>query len=106
MTDRFEPRGTDTPVRPLGSADDESAPRDEGEEGRLGELPAHERDDDRTTGGGLMASGGTAIDRGTGELGGQAQAADATDFGAGDSRDSRSLGDAADEALGHEDHAG
>ena len=36
-------------------------------------LPEHERRDDRTVGGGLMSQGGTAIDRGTGTLGGQAQ---------------------------------
>ena len=29
-------------------------------------LPEHEQDDERTVGGGVMASGGTAIDRGTG----------------------------------------
>jgi hypothetical protein len=38
-----------------------------------GTLPEHERRDDRTVGGGMMDQGGTAIDRGTGTLGGQAQ---------------------------------
>lgn len=36
-------------------------------------LPEHERDDDRTIGGGMMGAGGTATDRGTGELTGDAQ---------------------------------
>jgi hypothetical protein len=36
-------------------------------------VPEHERRDDRTVGGGVMDQGGTAIDRGTGTLGGQAQ---------------------------------
>jgi hypothetical protein len=42
-------------------------------EDRLDELPEHERDDDRSIGGGVMSSGGTVVDRGTGELGGTAQ---------------------------------
>jgi hypothetical protein len=37
------------------------------------ELPAFERDDERTVGGGLMSQGGTSTDRGTGELDGTAQ---------------------------------
>jgi hypothetical protein len=102
MTNRFEPQGADTPIRPLGSADDSGSPHDD-EEGRLRELPEHERDDDRTSGGGLMSEGGTAIDRGTGVLGGEAETADSSDFGAGDTRDTRSVGDAADEALGQDD---
>jgi hypothetical protein len=36
-------------------------------------LPEFERDDERTVGGGLMSEGGTATDRGTGELDGTAQ---------------------------------
>jgi hypothetical protein len=37
------------------------------------QLPEHERRDDRTVGGGVMEQGGTAVDRGTGTLGGRAQ---------------------------------
>ena len=33
-------------------------------------LPEHEIDDDRSVGGGIMSSGGTAVDRGTGTLAG------------------------------------
>lgn len=44
-----------------------------------GELPAHERRTDRTTGGGVLSSGGTATDRGTGTLDGQAQGPGADD---------------------------
>ena len=40
---------------------------------RRDELPEHEIDDERTTGGGILSQGGTAVDRGTGMLGGQAQ---------------------------------
>jgi hypothetical protein len=101
MTNRFEPRGSDTPVRPIGSASDGDLGMDEEDE-RLDELPEHERDDDRTIGGGVMDAGGTAVDRGTGTLGGQAQRADQSGFGAGDARDDRSLDVAADEALGHD----
>ena len=36
-------------------------------------LPEHERRDDRSVGGGVLEQGGTAIDRGTGTLGGRAQ---------------------------------
>ena len=47
------------------------------EDRRLDELPDHERDDDvSTSGGGIMSEGGTAIDRGTGALGGIAQGGD------------------------------
>jgi hypothetical protein len=53
---------------------DGPADRDERAEG---ELPAHEIDDERTMGGGLMSEGGTAIDRGTGTLSGEAQGPDA-----------------------------
>lgn len=42
-------------------------------------LPEHERDDDTTVGGGVMASGVTATDRGTGETGGTAQGPGAGD---------------------------
>ena len=43
------------------------------EERRLDQMPDHERDEDRTIGGGLMSEGGTAIVRGTGTLDGTAQ---------------------------------
>lgn len=33
------------------------------------DMPEHERDADDSVGGGLMSSGGTAVDRGTGERG-------------------------------------
>jgi hypothetical protein len=47
---------------------------------RDAEDPAeHERDDERTVGGGVMSSGGTAVDRGTGTLDGQAQGPAADD---------------------------
>ena len=42
-------------------------------------LPEFERDDERTVGGGLMSQGGTAIDRGTGELDGTAQGGETDD---------------------------
>jgi hypothetical protein len=57
-----------TPVDEYGDPDDQ---RDELAE-KTG-LPAHEIDEDRTSGGGLMSEGGTSIDRGTGTLGGVAQ---------------------------------
>jgi hypothetical protein len=45
-------------------------------------LPEHERDDDTSAGGGLMGSGLSATDRGTGDTGGTAQGP-----GAGDGSD-------------------
>jgi hypothetical protein len=48
-------------------------------EGDRSGLPSHEVDDDTTVGGGLMSSGTTATDRGTGDLGGQAQGDDRND---------------------------
>ncbi len=56
-------------VIPLGPPDDDREDRDS-------ELPEHERDSDATVGGGMMSSGGTATDRGTGELDGTAQGPD------------------------------
>ncbi len=50
----------------LGPPDDDRGDRDD-------QLPEHERDADATAGAGMMGSGGTAIDRGTGELEGTAQ---------------------------------
>jgi hypothetical protein len=50
-------------------------------------LPEHERDDARTIGGGVLTSGGTAIDRGTGTLGGQAQGPVAADDVDAEARD-------------------
>jgi hypothetical protein len=53
-----------------------------GDEERLDKLPEHEQDPDDVVGGGLMGSGGTAIDRGTDTIDGpDAQGARA---GAGD----------------------
>ena len=51
------------------------------DEDRLEDMPAHESDEDveTTLGGGVMSSGGTAVDRGTGTLGGTAQGRDADD---------------------------
>ena len=47
---------------------------------RRDELPEHEtRDEGETVGGGVMAAGGTAIDRGTGTLDGTAQGTRAGD---------------------------
>jgi hypothetical protein len=43
------------------------------------DMPEHEEDRDDTVGGGVMSEGGTAIDRGTGTLGGEAQGGDAED---------------------------
>jgi hypothetical protein len=40
-------------------------------------LPEHERDDDRTAGGGLLSGGVSATDRGTGDLTGTAQGPEA-----------------------------
>ena len=50
-------------------------PTSKRDDDRLDQLPEHERDDDvaGTTGGGIMSEGGTAVDRGTGTLGGTAQ---------------------------------
>jgi hypothetical protein len=73
MSDQFRPPIVD----PLAGGDDvESADRERREEARRRGLPEHEIDEDETVGGGVMASGGTAIDRGTGTLGGQAQGTD------------------------------
>jgi hypothetical protein len=48
-----------------------------------GGLPEHERDDERTAGGGIMAEGGTAIERGTDTISGpDAQGPDAGETGA------------------------
>jgi hypothetical protein len=52
---------------------DDMDERDERERDRERKLPEFERDDERTVGGGLMSQGGTATDRGTGELDGTAQ---------------------------------
>jgi hypothetical protein len=46
---------------------------------READLPEHERDENETIGGGVLSSGGTAIDRGTGELSGTAQGPGAGD---------------------------
>lgn len=54
--------------QPFGGEDDSAETSD-----RLSEMPSHEVDDDTTVGGGLMSSGTTSEDRGTGELGGQGE---------------------------------
>ena len=46
---------------------------DRHDEAREAHLPEHELDDERSVGGGIMSSGGTAVDRGTGTLSGEAQ---------------------------------
>jgi hypothetical protein len=43
---------------------------------RLSKLPPEEHDEDRTLGGGMLGQGGTAVNRGTGTLGGEAQGRD------------------------------
>ena len=83
----------------IGALDPDVAGRD-GERGRTEGLPEHEIDDDRTTGGGILSEGGTAVDRGTGELGGQAQGERA-----GSDQDPDFLADEADAALGHDQRA-
>jgi hypothetical protein len=44
-------------------------------------LPEHETDTDTGVGGGLMSTGGTVTDRGTGEVGGQSQGGPMDDGG-------------------------
>jgi hypothetical protein len=66
------------PARPIGPVDQaaEDVTRDPeatDDGGRLGKLPEHEIDDETTVGGGVLSQGGTAVDRGTGTLAGQAQ---------------------------------
>lgn len=63
------------PVTPTDEYGDPDDRRDELAD-RTG-MPAHELDEDRTAGGGIMSQGGTAVDRGTGSLGGVAQDGDA-----------------------------
>jgi hypothetical protein len=73
MTDRLDPQ-RDNPTRPIGSVgdiEDQVAPG-LGDDDRTG-MPEHEIDENETIGGGILATGGTAIDRGTGGLAGQAQ---------------------------------
>jgi hypothetical protein len=47
--------------------------RDDDEESSRSGLPSHEIDEDDAVGGGVMSAGGTATDRGTGELSGRAE---------------------------------
>lgn len=82
---------------------------DQDETRRIDELPEHERDDDPTIGAGLLIKGGTAIDRGTGTLDGEAQDHDDEDDGdePGDGSGFGIAGDdfgaeRADRALGHD----
>jgi len=76
MTSRDEPQRHDI-LRPVEALEESGADPSVDEDGdeRPDELPEHERDDDRTVGGGVMSMGGTTVDRGTGTLGGQAQGA-------------------------------
>jgi hypothetical protein len=51
-------------------SDDSRATYDgQADDDRTEVLPEHEQDDESTVGGGVMGSGGTAVDRGTGQLG-------------------------------------
>jgi hypothetical protein len=79
MTDRLDPQ-RDNPTRPIGSVGDveQQVTTDLGDDDQGG-LPRHEIDEDETVGGGVMSQGGTAIDRGTGTLSGQAQGAEDDD---------------------------
>ena len=75
MTDRLEPQ-RDNPARPLGGLDDLDDQARAGIGGHGDDedrLPEHETRDENTVGGGLMSEGGTAVDRGTGTLSGEAQ---------------------------------
>ena len=76
------------------------ADRSDRDETDHGGLPEHEIDDDRTLGGGVMSEAGTAVDRGTGELDGQAQGPEDDDDRAGAAPDV--VSDEADAALGHD----
>ena len=70
MNDQFRPPIVD----PLdGTTTEDDARREEA--ARRG-LPEHEIDEEDTAGGGILGVGGTAIDRGTGTLGGTAQGND------------------------------
>jgi hypothetical protein len=75
MTNQFDPERDNRP-RPFGTVDDlgedATTDPDDGE----ARLPRHEIDENETVGGGILTQGGTAIDRGTGTLGGQAQGDD------------------------------
>ena len=62
MSDVFRP--------PFGGVDDE------GDDESRGGLPAHEMDTDDAVGSGVIGQGGTATDRGTGELTGSAEGGD------------------------------
>jgi hypothetical protein len=65
----------DNPARPLGGLDelDDQARAGIGGPDDGNSMPAHEIDEDDSVGGGVMSQGGTAIDRGTGSISGQAQ---------------------------------
>ena len=84
MTDATDPQ-RDSDNRPMGTAGD-FEPDDAAEEARRRGLPEHEIDEDATVGGGMMSQGGTAIDRGTGTLSGQAQGERDEDADGGDVR--------------------
>jgi hypothetical protein len=69
MTDPLKP----PIITPIDAAE-EAVDRDED-----AHLPEHELRDETTAGGGVMSQGGTAVDRGTGTLEGQAQGPKADD---------------------------
>ena len=56
---------------PEGTVGEEARDRDEqsGQSERLAALPEHEQDPDDSVGGGMMSSGGTAVDRGSSDDG-------------------------------------
>jgi hypothetical protein len=88
MSDQFRPPIVD----PLASAEYDDATDARREEARERGLPEHEIDEVETVGGGVMSSGGTAVDRGTGTLGGQAQGGDPSES-ENDTFDSRDVAD-------------
>jgi hypothetical protein len=63
-------RERNDPARPIGSVADVVDDTLDPDESKL---PDHEIDEDATIGGGILSEGGTAIDRGTGTLDGQAE---------------------------------
>ena len=75
---------------------------DHDEDRRLDQMPEHERDEDRTVGGGLMSEGGTAIVRGTGTLDGTAQDHETTDDDDDAALEPDFGADEADAALGRD----
>jgi hypothetical protein len=63
--------------QPIAMDDDVEPNREQtADEERLSRLPPEEHDEDRAIGGGMLDEGGTAVTRGTGTLGGEAQGRD------------------------------